>query len=232
MKRKGKIRVALTTLTALTVLAINAAFAQSAPPAAKSPAAKGKAKKKGKLIEAPMTATAQDGRVVVLYPNGRWEFSANPPTPKRDSVAPLPLKKLPESVLTAMRELRKMQAATEVGITFQAYSARLIDLKASVDEALRQDISPDLKRELRFAIEAYTDALDLWNRQLSTRYPSKDKDEMLRDEAKDICEKYGIQEFSPSTSGADILNSRKALTFIWTFAKAAIEKAEQIVAKF
>ncbi|MDW8466676.1 MAG: hypothetical protein RML35_11070 [Chloroherpetonaceae bacterium] len=209
----------------LSLLITYPAFAQ-----AEKPKLKGKPPKKSRLIDAPMTATAQDGRIVILYPNGRWEFSANPPTPKRDSI--VPPKKLPESVLIAMKELRKMQAATEVGITFQAYSTRMIDLKASVDEALRQDISSELKRELQFAVEAYADALDLWNRQMHTKYPSKDKEEMLREEAKDICEKYGIKEFSPSTSGAEILNSRKAIAFIWTFAKAAIEKAELMVSRF
>lgn len=186
-----------------------------------------KPKKKG-LIDAPITATTQDGRTVILRPNGRWEFTANPIV-KRDSM-PTPPKRPPESLILAMKELHKMQAATEVGITFQEYSSRLIDLKASVEEALRQVSDPDLRRELRFAVEAYSDGLDLWNRQLNTRYPLKQSGDMLREEAKDICEKYGIKEFSTSTGGAEIVNSKKALNFIWTFAKAAIEKADKLAA--
>ncbi len=190
---------------------------------------KGKPKKKAGSIDAPITVVIPDGRTVILKPNGRWEFAANPPVVQRDTTPPP--KKWPESLITAMKELRKMQSATEVGISFQEYSSRLIDLKASVDEALRQISDSDLKRELRFAVEAYADGLDLWNRQLHTRYPLKQSGDLLREEAKDICEKYGIKDFSTSTSGAEIVNGQKALNFIWVFAKTAIEKAEKMIAK-
>ncbi|MFN3385876.1 MAG: hypothetical protein ACK42Y_04740 [Candidatus Thermochlorobacter sp.] len=234
MKRQTIARVAGKYLLLCILASLSAtpsATAQSdktSAPAATPTKTKKKPKKKS-LIDAPITATTQDGRTVILRPNGRWEFTANP-VAKRDSV-PAPLKRPPESLTFAMKELHKMQAATEVGITLQEYSSRLIDLKASVDEALRQVSDPELKRELRFAVEAYSDGLDLWNRQLNTRYPLKQSGDMLREEAKDICEKYGIKEFSTSTGGAEIVNGKKALNFIWFFAKTAIEKADKLVAK-
>ncbi len=209
-------------------IALPAAAQNGNPPTAVSAKVKGKPKKKVGLIDAPITAVTPDGRTVILKPNGRWEFAANPPaTMPRDSTPPP--KKWPESLTLAMKELHRMKSATEVGISFQEYSSRLIDLKASVDEALRQISDPDLKRELRFAIEAYTDGLDLWNRQLHTRYPLKQSGDLLREEAKDICEKYGIKDFTTSTSGAEIINGQKALNFIWAFAKTAIEKADKLV---
>jgi hypothetical protein len=229
-KVKKAQRVIATAIIAYTFLGLNTvlpAAAQSGnPPTAASVKVKGKSKKKAGLIDAPITAVTADGRTVILKPNGRWEFAANPPLVPRDSTPPP--KKWPESLTLAMKELHKMRSATEVGISFQEYSSRLIDLKASVDEALRQISDPDLKRELRFAIEAYADGLDLWNRQLHTRYPLKQSGDLLREEAKDICEKYGIKDFSTSTSGAEIINSQKALNFIWAFARAAIEKAEKL----
>lgn len=233
---KRKMQTAETFSFALFVFLLCAssflpdAVAQSEKPVTTAAAkGKGKPKKKAGLIDAPITATTQDGRTVILQPNGRWEFTANP-IAKRDSMPAQP-KRPPESLIAAMKELHKMQSATEVGITFQEYSSRLIDLKASVDEALRQVSDPDLRRELRFAVEAYSDGLDLWNRQLNTRYPLKQSGDLLREEAKDICEKYGIKEFSTSTSGAEIVSGKKALNFIWAFAKIAIEKADKLAAK-
>ncbi len=174
------------------------------------------------MLPAPMTAVMQDGRTVILKPDGKWEFSANP-LPKRDSVV---VKKPSEAAALVLKELRKMQAATEIGITFQEYRARMIDLKAAVDEGLRSINEEELKREARLALEAYTDALDLWNRQTNSRYPLKQSGDLLREEAKDICEKYGVKEFAVATSGVEIVNSKKVISFIWTFAKTSIEKAE------
>lgn len=234
MKRKTNITIAgkyLFLYALLLLFTSSTAIAQSDKTPASTAAPKNAPKKPKKkvLIDAPITATTQDGRTVILRPNGRWEFTANP-VAKRDSV-PAPPKRPPESLILAMKELHKMQAATEVGITLQEYSSRLIELKASVDEALRQVSDPDLKRELRFAVEAYSDGLDLWNRQLNTRYPLKQSGDMLREEAKDICEKYGIKEFSTSTGGGEIVNGKKVLNFIWSFAKTAVEKADKLVAK-
>jgi hypothetical protein len=168
----------------------------------------------------------QDGRTVILKPDGKWEFTGDAPTPKKDTIV---VPKSPEIALVTLKELRKMQAATEVGMTFQEYRARMIDLKATVEEGLRQTANEKFKSEVRFAIEAYSDALELWNRQTNSRYPMKQSGEMLRDEAREICDKYSIKEFTTATSGVEIVNGKKIMTFIWTFAKTAIEKAELAV---
>lgn len=63
----------------------------------------------------------------------------------------------------ALKALRKMSAATEVGVSLSEYSSRLIDTKAEVDEAI--DILPDnfLRQELILALQSFIDAGRAWN---------------------------------------------------------------------
>jgi hypothetical protein len=56
-----------------------------------------------------------------------------------------------------------MKSATDVGINYQQYSSRIIDLKGDVDEAIAQLSDRELKTELTLAMEAYQDALTLWS---------------------------------------------------------------------
>lgn len=68
-----------------------------------------------------------------------------------------------KAVDEAMGELRKLDAATEVGISKIEYHKLLIPAQASTKKA--SDVLPDgsLKKALNSAMEAYNDADTLWN---------------------------------------------------------------------
>lgn len=71
-----------------------------------------------------------------------------------------------EAALAAVRSLRKLASAAEIGVTYRDYSSRLIDVKSEVDEALAQMPDGDLKKEVAAAMEAYGDAGQAWSRTL------------------------------------------------------------------
>lgn len=68
-----------------------------------------------------------------------------------------------ESIEGALKSLRKLAAATEVGVNFQEYGSRLIDVKAEVNEFLPKITDGYVKDEIKLAMDAYADAGTAWN---------------------------------------------------------------------
>jgi hypothetical protein len=126
----------------------------------------------------------------------------------------------------ALKALRKMASATEIGINFQEYGTRAIDAKADVDEALRQLPDGELKTEIGLAIEAYADAGRAWNKML--RY-----DFMLVEEEPTFPEKYSIPTTRSETSPThSFMNGRDAiLSAIWKAARSHIDRASSLLNK-
>jgi len=62
----------------------------------------------------------------------------------------------------ALKALRKLEAAIEVGLTRASYSDRLIDTKADVQENLRVLPEGELKKEIGMAMDWYVIALNTW----------------------------------------------------------------------
>ncbi len=62
----------------------------------------------------------------------------------------------------ALKALRKVASATEVGISYQQYGDLLIETKATVNEALLVLPEGDLKKSLGAAMDAYADAREAW----------------------------------------------------------------------
>jgi len=71
---------------------------------------------------------------------------------------------------TAAREavtaLRKIEAATQTGVSYGNYQPLLIEAKAKVNEASTKLPDDELKRELAAAMEAYVNASDGWQRTM------------------------------------------------------------------
>jgi len=103
------------------------------------------------------TATTKDGRTVLLKSDGTWEYSTDP------VVAPTPSAGRDDSAAPAIKALRLMAGATEVGINFQEYSRRLIDVKADVDKSLTDLPSGELSEEIGRSLQSYVDAAKAWN---------------------------------------------------------------------
>lgn len=97
--------------------------------------------------------------------------------------------KVSEEAHAAINALRKLQAATEVGVSFPKYQELVIEAKTAVNAALptlpdarpenegsADGIKASLKRNLQKAVGSYADAQTVWNEKL------KGKQHLARDE--------------------------------------------------
>lgn len=69
----------------------------------------------------------------------------------------------------ALTALKRVQAATQVGVNHQQYGQLVIDAKAQVNEAARVLPDGELKGALTGAMDAYADAAQSWGFKVSTR---------------------------------------------------------------
>lgn len=120
----------------------------------------------------------------------------------------------------ALKALRKMAGATEMGINKQEYSSRMIDLKADVEEQLAQLPEGELKKELKSALEAYIDAKSLWGTFDEFVIP-------FIEPADKILPKYNI----PGRKKNDAPRLSLVLSVIWKEADRHIERAEQLLSQ-
>jgi hypothetical protein len=116
----------------------------------------------------------------------------------------------------ALKALRKVDSATQVGVSYIQYGSLLIETQAQVNEALRILPDGELKRELRAAMEAYADVRPLWERIINgqdliwTNYA----------ETKIAIQKYRL---NPNQS----INS--AMQQVWSIGRNHIDRASRLV---
>jgi hypothetical protein len=120
----------------------------------------------------------------------------------------------------ALKALRKMASATEVGISYQEYGTRIIDAKAEVDEAIRQLPDGEVREHISLAMEAYADAARAWGQML--RY-----DFLIVMREPTLPEKYSIP-VDKSTS-IPAMSKNDVLTTIWRAAKTHITEASSLL---
>jgi hypothetical protein len=140
-------------------------------------------------------------------------------------------KQIPPSVEQALRALRKIAGAIEVGVNHLQYSALVIDAKSAVDEALASLPDGELKEELKAAMEAYTDAGTVWNKIVGTDHgPGQivlasryGKHEPMWS----IHEKYSVPA-EPGTTGSTIISADLMQDTIWKAARAHLDKATTV----
>lgn len=125
---------------------------------------------------------------------------------------------LPKEAVVAVKTLEKLQAATEVGVSFSNYQALLIEAKAAVNAASRMlpparpagdDYSTDalkasLSDNLNKAIDSYADAQTAWDEKLHGRSLSPDKEP-----GKSLIPKYKLKTSDPE----------EAMQLFWYMAK-------------
>lgn len=63
----------------------------------------------------------------------------------------------------ALREMRKLMGATEIGVSYREYGTRLIDTKALVEEAFALIPDGEFKSEVALTMVAFIDANTAWN---------------------------------------------------------------------
>lgn len=122
----------------------------------------------------------------------------------------------------AVKSLRKIEAAAQVGTNYQNYGQLLIDAKAQVNECQLALTEEKLKNDLAWVVTAYMDAGAVWDAKIKGK-PSLGTQ---RPEDNTIIQRYDIQT-APNDSGdrnwksADLDQSIQA---IW--AQAAVKLGE------
>lgn len=67
------------------------------------------------------------------------------------------------SAREALRVLKRMNSALDVGVSYIQYRQLLVEVKGQVDEALASIPAGELKNEITLSMEAYADAGRAWN---------------------------------------------------------------------
>lgn len=71
---------------------------------------------------------------------------------------------------TAIESLKQVRAATQIGMTYEQYSTRVIDAKAKVNAAseILADDDP-LKEDLKATMNCYADGVTIWQMKLQNQ---------------------------------------------------------------
>src|SRR5262245_40133237 len=67
----------------------------------------------------------------------------------------------------AVKALRKIEAATQVGVNYQQYGQLLIDGKAQVNESSSVLSDGKLKQDINWVMDAYADAGTVWGKKIN-----------------------------------------------------------------
>jgi hypothetical protein len=127
---------------------------------------------------------------------------------------------------TAVKELRKLAGATEIGVSFQDYGSRLIDAKNAIDEALVSIPEGELKKEIGLALEAYVDAGHAWNTIIKDGNAQYDFTLSLDAEWIRIVKKYAL---SPDPEGTLVYGHDRVLSTIWREARTHLDRASSLI---
>ena len=147
-------------------------------------------------------------------------------TPKSENSKKLSPEKI-DSAKAALKALRKIAGATEVGVTFAKYGELLIDAKAEVDEATSALPDGELKGEISLAMEAYVDAGRAWEDAGSYNMILLRMDGKPAEPGSSLREKYSIP--TQIMGGEEILNGDTARSTIWNAAKKHIDRATELL---
>lgn len=125
----------------------------------------------------------------------------------------------------ALKALRKVEAATQVGVNYQQYGQLAIEAKAATNQAVASLPDGELKSEIVAAMEAYADAGDAWGKAINDNFYSNAKI------ANDLKQKYDFDyQKSSATLSKDDWKSLM-LSMIWATARNRLNKATSLLEK-
>lgn len=131
----------------------------------------------------------------------------------------------------AVKLLRKVDAATEVGVSYAQYGPMLIDAQASVNEASTSLPEGELKNELKLAIEGYKDAYLAW--QVTNKHGFISVGRSVPPgmaEGSHLVKKYSIPlTFPNDPEKISLVSKGDALNTIWKVARTHIDKASSLL---
>ena len=197
--------------------------------------------KQGSRPLSTQTAVTKEGRTVLLKSDGTWEYTNDPPIDTKSA----------DAIVDALASLNTIAGATDIGIDVGEYVRRMIDVKAKVEANLVQITKPDVRAEIKLALDAYTDAGQAWNvmtnqalRSTSRRYHEPvmfpDTDEFARriqvqyeipfetvDPGADATE-YMRRTMAASLKPFRVMQRDTVLRQIWAAGKLRLEKASAL----
>jgi hypothetical protein len=128
----------------------------------------------------------------------------------------------------AMKSLRKLAAATQVGVNYQQYGTLVIEAQAQVNDALAVLPEAELKTEMNAAMEGYADAGRVWSVKIDSRrlYSNSEPGQTL-------IPKYSLKTTPYYFSGAqkpawESVDADQALQIIWGIARTHLDKASAL----
>jgi hypothetical protein len=132
-----------------------------------------------------------------------------------------PFKSIPNPAIdNALKSLRKMASAIDVGLNFQEYGKRILDLKFEVEEEIAKLPDSELKQEIKLCLQAYIDAATAWNETL--RY-----DFLLTkyEPGKTLQQKYAIP---PMDKSNETIDKNTTIQVIWKTARKHLDRSTEL----
>ncbi len=127
-------------------------------------------------------------------------------------------KKDATSAKSAVKALRKLEAATQVGVDYKQYGLLLIDAQAEVNEALTALPESKLREEIRAAMDSFVDANKAWTEKLNNRRLS-----LEQEPGKTLIKKYNFKT-GTSPNGLVVFDDEKTVEPIWAVAITHVQK--------
>lgn len=153
-----------------------------------------------------------------------------------------------KAVDEALTELRKLDAATDVGVSKMEYSKMLISAQAASNNAIEVLPDGELKNEIRESMQGYVDAKTFWNIMKDDdsffaceTQPPPDADNinqrltdlLCNPEGGELVRKYKIplREFKTgqlSTTGKGAVSKKEGMSRIWQSTKEHVQRASSL----
>ena len=129
------------------------------------------------------------------------------------------------SVREALRALRRLNSAVDVGVSFVQYSQLLVEVKGIVDEALASIPTGELRNEITLAMQAYGDAGQAWSAMISGDYLTRLNVRRM------LAERYQVPENivrGVSSSSISQTQISMILGYVFINARAHLDRASSL----
>jgi hypothetical protein len=126
------------------------------------------------------------------------------------------------SAREALRVLRRLNSAIDVGVSFVQYSQLLVEVKGTIDEALASIPNGELRDEITLAMETYADAGRAWNTMI--QHGRRGKTTYFYEPLRELITKYSIPTIQVMS-----VDNQTMLSIIWQAARARIDRASLLL---
>ena len=118
----------------------------------------------------------------------------------------------------ALKSLRKIEAATQVGVNRMQYGPLLIEAKATLNEANAFMIDGDIKRDLNAAMEAFTDASGVWQQEYGVIQANAEPGLTWQ-------KKYNVPSRESTVLGYPVIDRETTVQLAWKQASQHLDRA-------